>query len=85
MEELERALLGVKWEECWCGVILYADDIALVADSGVELLTVLEVVQAYVMRWRMKFNCRKSKIMVVEKIGEEIIEEVEVFKYNEVE
>ena len=47
----------------------------------------LEVVQAYVMRWRMKFN-RKSKIMVVRKreggmswkIGKEIMEEVEEFK-----
>ena len=27
----------------------------------------LEVVQAYVMRWWMKFNSRKSKIMVVGK------------------
>ena len=48
----------------------------------------LEVVQAYVMRWRMKFNGR-SKIMVVGKreggmswkIGEEVMEEVEEFKY----
>ena len=40
----------------------------------------LEVVQVYVMRWRMKFNSRKSKIIVVRKreggtnwkIGEEI-------------
>ena len=54
-----------------------------------ELQTMLEVVQAYVMRWRMKFNSRKSKIMEVGKreggtsckIGEEIMEEVEEFKY----
>ena len=49
----------------------------------------LEVVQVYVIRWRMKFNSRKSKIMVVGKreggtswkIGWEIMEEVEEFKY----
>ena len=49
-----------------------------------ELQTMLEVVQAYVMRWRMEFNSRKSKIMVVGKsesgtswkIGEEVMEEV---------
>ena len=43
----------------------------------------LEVVQEYVLRWRMKFNSRKSKIMVVGKreggtcwkIGEEIMNE----------
>ena len=53
----------------------------LVADSEMELQTMLEVVQAYVMRWRMKFNSRKCKIVVVGKregmswkIGEEIME-----------
>ena len=61
VEELERAQLGVKLEEHWCGALIYADDIVLVADSGMELQTMLEVVQAYVMRWRMKFNSRKSK------------------------
>ena len=27
----------------------------------------LEVVQAYVMRWRMKFNSRESRVMVIRK------------------
>ena len=61
---------------------MYADDIVLVADSGMELQTMLEVVQVYVMRWRMKFYSRKNKIMVVGKrasgtswnIDEEIME-----------
>ena len=66
VEELERAQLGIKLENCWCGA-MYADDIVLVADSGMELQTMLEVVQEYVMRWRMKFYSRKSKIMVVGK------------------
>ena len=39
--------------------------IALMADLGTELQTMMEVVQVYVVRWRMKFNIRKSKIMVV--------------------
>ena len=68
---------------------MYADGIVLVTDSGMKLQTRLKVVQAYVMRWRIKFNSRKSKIMVVGKmeggtswkIGEEIMEEVEEFKY----
>ena len=89
VEELERAQLGVKLEERCCGTLMYVDDIVLVVDSGMELQTMLEVVQAYVMRWRMKFNSRKSKIMVVGmkesgtswKVGEEIMEEVEEFMY----
>ena len=82
--------LGVKLEERWCGALIYVDGIVLVADSRMELQTMLEMVQAlYVMRWRMKFNSRKSKAMVVGKrksggsckIGEDIMEEVEEFKY----
>ena len=32
-----------------------------------ELQTRLEVVQAYVMRWKVKFNSRKTKMMVTGK------------------
>ena len=39
---------------------MYVDDIVLVVDSGMELQTMLEVVQVYVMRWRMTFNSRKQ-------------------------
>ena len=49
----------------------------------------LDVVEAYVSRWKMKFNSLKSKGMVVGKseagvswkIGEEIDEELVEFKY----
>ena len=49
-------------------------------------------VKAYVIRWRMTFSSRKNKIVVVRmkeggtswKIGEEILEEVDEFKYLEV-
>ena len=29
VEELQRAQLGVKLEECWCRALMYADDIVL--------------------------------------------------------
>ena len=46
--ELDRAQLVV--EECSYGALMYADDTVIVADSGMELQTMLEVVQVYVMR-----------------------------------
>ncbi len=61
VEELERAHLVVKSEDCWWRFLVYKDDILLVSDSGMELQTMMEVVQVYVMRWRMKFKSRKSK------------------------
>ena len=66
-EELERAQIGVKLEGCWCEALMFADDVVLVVELGAELQAMLDVVEAYVSRWRMKFNSRKSKVMVVEK------------------
>ena len=42
---LERAQLGVKLEKHWYGVLIYADDIGLVVDSGMEIQTMLEMAQ----------------------------------------
>ena len=64
---------------------MYADDVVLVAASGAELQVMLDVVETYVSRWKMKFDSRMSKVMVVGereagvswKIDEEIVEEVE--------
>ncbi len=44
--------MRVKLEECWLGVLIYANNIVLMAGLGVELQTMLEVVQAYEMSWR---------------------------------
>ena len=49
-EELKRAQLGVKLQGCWCGALMYANDVVLVADSGAELQAMLDVVEAYVSR-----------------------------------
>ena len=67
--------------------LMYADDVVLVADSGAELQAMVDVEEAHVSRWKMKFKSRKSKVMVVGKrearvswkIGEEIVEEEEEF------
>ena len=67
---------------------MYANDV-LVADSGSELQVMLDVVEAYVSKWKMKFNSRKNRVMAVGKreagvswkIGEEIVQKVEELKY----
>ena len=61
---------------------MYVDDV-LVAEFGAELQAMLDVVAAYVARWKVKFNSRKTTLMVVGKretgvswkIGDEIVEE----------
>ena len=44
------------------GALMYADDVILVAKSGAELQAMLDVVEAHVSRWRLKFkkNARSS-------------------------
>ena len=89
VEELERESLGVKVSGVWCGTLLYADDIVLIAETGEELQKMLDMVGRYAEVWKFRFNARKSKVMVVEKknggekwrIGDEEMEEVESFKY----
>ena len=61
----------------------------LVVDSGDGVADYVGGVQAYAMRWRMKFNSKMIMIMVVGKreggkswkIDEETMEELEEFKY----
>ena len=89
VEELERESLGVKVSGVWCGALLYADDIVLIAETGEELQKMLDMVGRYAEVWKFRFNARKSKVMVVGKknggekwrIGDEEMEEVDSFKY----
>ena len=76
-------------EGTWCAGLLYADDIVLLVRDQVELQVMLDVVGNYAMKWRFKFNSKKSKTMMVGgkssggkwKINEERMDNVEVFKY----
>ena len=43
VEELERENIGVKVSGVWCGALLYADDIVLIAESGEELQKILDI------------------------------------------
>ena len=82
-EELERSQLGVELEGCWCGARMLMMFWWQTRGQSCRLL--LNVGEAYVSRWMMKFNSGKSKVMVVEKreagmswkIGKKILEELE--------
>ena len=37
VEELKGAWMRVKVDDKWCGALLFADDIVLLADTGVKL------------------------------------------------
>jgi hypothetical protein len=48
-------------------VILYADDIVLMAESDSELQTLLDTFYRYCITWKMKVNVDKAKIMIFSK------------------
>ena len=49
-----RRVEAIKRKKCWCRAQIYADDVVLVADSRAELQAILDVVEVYVSRWKMK-------------------------------
>ena len=65
VEKLEEEGLGVKQGDYWCGALLYADDVVLLAESPDELQKMLDMMGQYAEEWKFSFNASKSKTMVV--------------------
>ena len=66
-EALRRAGLGVRLYGRLVSLLLYADDVVLLARSPAELQKMLFVLDAYAAKWRFSLNQKKSKVVVVAK------------------
>ena len=72
-------------------VLLYADDAVLLASNAKDLQDLLDSFHRYCKRWRININISKTKVMIFGgskrdykqnyTIGEELLENVESFKY----
>ena len=62
--QLEIPNLGLFIDSIYCGVLVYADDIALIATSAEDLQTMINRCVSYGFLWRYSFNASKSVIMV---------------------
>ena len=70
------------------GVLLYADDIVLMAESEEGLQSNLQVLSEAMVRWDLKVNWRKTKVMKVSRergdcevrVGDQAIEQVDEMK-----
>ena len=64
---------GVKYGEIVVSLLLFADDIVLIAEDDRMLQDMLEVVYQYSKKYRFRFNKDKSNVMIFgkRKIGEE--------------
>ena len=61
VEEQQKEELGVWIYDTWCGILLYADDIVMIAEDGEPLQRVLVVAGDYEKRWKFWHNKEKVK------------------------
>jgi hypothetical protein len=70
--------------------LLFADDIVLMGKSEQELQTVRNITARFASKWNLKFNSKKSTVMVIGQkiyklkrwdLGNDLIEETNVYKY----
>ena len=82
---------GVRVEEAYCRMLMFVDDMAMVAESEEGMDRMLDKADAYSRKCRFKFNEKKSKVMVIAGrhrrvkrkwwLGNKEMEETEEFKY----
>ncbi len=60
VEELEEDGDGITVGESYCGMLMFADDMAMMAESDKEMDRMLETADKYSKRWRFRFNEKKS-------------------------
>jgi len=66
-DEINREKLGVKlirYRDGTLGVLMFADDIALLADTKAKLRKLLDITYLYSLRWRFTFNYDKCAVVV---------------------
>ncbi|KAH3813261.1 hypothetical protein DPMN_141714 [Dreissena polymorpha] len=90
--EINNLDLGVKIDESSVSMLLYADDIALIANSEADLQIMLNQMHDWCKRWRVLINTEKSKVVHFRKgrsqrtdtefkIGLNVLEIVDKYKY----
>ena len=83
---------GIKTDNEKTAILLYADDVVLLADNEVEMQTMLDEVNDWCIEWNMNVNMAKTKIMEFRqdkaeksnhklKLGKDTVEFVPSYKY----
>ena len=65
--ELKSAPFNSSTEAEIVNILLYADDIVLLADNENDLQTLLAIVENWCYRWRLEVNLSKTNIMHIRK------------------
>ena len=55
---------GVKLNDAWVRVLLFADDGAIVANSAADLQSMLDALHVFCSKWRLLVNVEKTEVLV---------------------
>ena len=93
-EVIRKSGLGVLVRKRKVGCLMFADDIVLIADSKGNLQKLMDLVWEFSCKWRFNFNYDKTAVLVFQhhrgkidnaqtiwKLGNTIVQEVNVYKY----
>jgi hypothetical protein len=64
---LENSSIGANISSKLINCLLLADDVVLIAESSEELQELLNISNAFANKWNLKFNPKKSKILITGK------------------
>ncbi|VDI61569.1 Hypothetical predicted protein, partial [Mytilus galloprovincialis] len=92
VEEVNSLGLGVNIGDSTLSLLLYADDIVLLASSETDMQCMLDKVHEWCKRWRVLINTEKSKVMHFRpsrskrsnfqfKIGDNLLQITDTYKY----
>lgn len=93
--EISQLNVGIPIGDEKIGLLLYADDIAILSENELEMQRCLDILTDWCMRWRLNVNCAKSNIMHFRKrniprskfnfrIGNEELQYVHQYRYLDV-
>ena len=60
-EEIKRSGVGVNFNGLKVPILLYADDILLMADNESDLQHLLDIAYGWCRKWRLTINTKKMK------------------------
>ncbi len=63
IEEIQNLDLGIPTDEDLISILLYADDIALLAECETYLQQMLDRLHEWCSQWKLKVNVLKSQVM----------------------
>ena len=92
VDEIKAGSKGIKCNDTAVHCLLYADDLVLISEDERDLQVMINILQKWCLKWKMKINSDKSKVVHFRstnkeetqytfKLGNDVIDIVDKYKY----